>query len=84
MTSLQLRLNHFSAVARLVKRSALAAGASGAIGLPVFACRPGASGLAVWQEAQLHSPPCVDWKSCSPRFAEKPANPGAAARAAAS
>ena len=42
-TSLQLRRNHLSIVAASVKRSGLAAGASGAIGLPVRACLPSCS-----------------------------------------
>jgi len=45
-TSLQLRLNHFSACERLVKRSASAAGASGRIGLLVFAKTGNETGAA--------------------------------------
>jgi len=83
-TSLQLRLNHFSTLAGLAKRSAFAAGASGATSLPVLACLPVAAGFWVWQEAQLHSPPWVALKNCSPRCEEKPLKPGSAARAAES
>jgi hypothetical protein len=71
-TSLQLRRNHLSTFAGFVNRSAWAAGASGAIGFAVVACRPGWRGSAVWHVAQLQSL-CLALKSCSPRCAEKPA-----------
>ena len=56
-TSLQFRLNHFSTVAALVKRSGLNAGASGAIGLPVLACAPGPVGGVPWHVAHDQSAP---------------------------
>jgi hypothetical protein len=73
-----------STTTRSLKRSGFAAGASGAIGLAVFACLPADSGFAVWQEAQLHSAPCVALKNASPRWAEKPLTGEPAARASAS
>lgn len=66
-TSLQLRRNHFSVLAASVKRSGLNAGASGAIDLPVAACRPVCVGGFPWQDAQLHSRPCLDVKNSWPR-----------------
>jgi hypothetical protein len=51
-TSLQLRRNHFSALAASVKRSGLKAGASGLIALPVEACLPAWLGAVPWQDAQ--------------------------------
>ena len=65
--SLQLRRNHLSTLAASVKRSALVAGASGVMGLSVLAWRPACVGLSVWQEAQLHSPPCLLVKKRAPR-----------------
>ena len=63
-TSLQLRLNHFSTDAGLLKRSGFAAGASGSMRLPVTACSPAALGSLVWHDAQLQSPPWVAPKNC--------------------
>ena len=63
---------HFSTLSVSVNRSALAAGASGAMDFPVRAWRPAPEGSAVWHEAQLHSAPWVAWKNTFPRAAEKP------------
>ena len=69
-TSLQLRRNHFSVFAASVKRSALKAGASAPMALPVDACLPPCVGGVPWQEAQLQSRPCRLVKKRSPRAAE--------------
>jgi hypothetical protein len=56
-TSLQFRLNHFSVVPALVKRSGLNAGARGGIALPVLACAPERVGGLPWHVAHDQSPP---------------------------
>ena len=64
ITSLQLRRNHFSVFAGSVKRSALKAGASGWMTLPVEACLPVPVGVLPWQDEQLQSLAPLVAKNC--------------------
>lgn len=72
-TSLQLRSNHLSTLAVLVKRSGLNPGASAAMVLPVDAWRAGAVGGLPWHEAHDHSPPWGWVNNNLPRSALGPA-----------
>ena len=58
-TSLQLRLNHFSAFAASVNRLGFAVGDKGKISFPVLACLPVAIGESVWHDAHESSPTLV-------------------------